>query len=176
VSPRAELGSRTVLSDFIEWVSARYGNRASSDLSNREASEIREPSRKLTGRDRTAPHRKITGRRASEFRGSRNRLISSLLLGPSLENHLSNTPRKGRKVTGVRGPRHFDPCDSAKGRVRPPESHRYVHFWRLFCNPARLYGGEKPVTFRCCISRTGDFPMLSCAEPVILPRDSDENR
>jgi hypothetical protein len=50
VSPQAELGSRTALSDYIERVSACYGNRASSDLSNRDVSETENPSRKLTGR------------------------------------------------------------------------------------------------------------------------------
>jgi hypothetical protein len=40
VLPKAEFRSRVALSDFIERVSARYGNRASNDLSNREVSEI----------------------------------------------------------------------------------------------------------------------------------------
>jgi len=128
---------------------------------------------------RTEPLRTVkspVAQLASEFRGPRNRPVSSLPSGSSWENHLSNEPPKGRQVTGVRGSRHFDPCDSAKRRVRPPESHRHPRFWRLFCKPARLYGGEKPVTFRCFISGTGDFPMLSCAEPVTFRCSPAPNR
>jgi hypothetical protein len=162
----------------LNGVSARCGIAPSNDLF--QIARCRN-SEKLLGNSpvsRTEPLRTIkspVAQLAGEFRGPRNRSVSSLLSGPSREITYRTSP-KGRKVTGLRGSRRFDPCDSAKRRVRPPESHRYPRFWRLFCKPVRLYGGEKPVTFRCLISRTGDFPTLSCAEPVILPGDSNETR
>ena len=153
---------------------------AAGDLSNPPGGELWEPYRKLTGiRDSTAAP-EITGSRARRAREFLSRSPKPAIFWPSVatfaETHLLNDPAKARKVTGVRWHRHFDRYDSAEGRVGPPESHRYARSWRLFCNLARLCEGEKPVTFRCHMFRTSDFPMLSCTEPVILPRDSTENR
>jgi hypothetical protein len=54
-------------------------------------------------------------------------------------------------------------------RPRGESDHRNLTgirtFGPCFLNPLGFMGRE-----------TGDFPMLSGAEPVILPRDSDENR
>src|ERR1700722_16649990 len=132
-------------------------------------------SEKLLGNSpmsRTEPLRTIkspVAQLAGEFRGPRNRSVSSLLSGPSREiTYRTSPPKAGKSPV-------FADLGALTRAIRQEEGPTtgispVSALWRLFCKPGRLYGGEKPVTFRCFISGTGDFPMLSCAEPVILPR------